>query len=65
MAARNTKQLGVSMLYTHKKTGNRYHLLETIKLKFAGKWVEAVLYQDYKTGEKFVRTIGDFNEKFE
>ena len=53
------------MLYTHKKTGNRYHLLETLKLKFAGKWVEAVLYQDYKTGEKFVRTIGDFNEKFE
>jgi hypothetical protein len=39
--------------------------LEAIKLKFAGKWVEAVLYQDYKTGEKFVRTLGDFNEKFE
>jgi hypothetical protein len=52
------------MLYTHKKTGNRYHLLETVRLKFAGMWVEAVLYQDYKTGEKFVRTIGDWNEVF-
>lgn len=53
------------MLYTHKETGNRYHMLQFLKMKFAKKWLDAVLYQDYKTGEKYVCTFADWNEEFE
>lgn len=46
--------------------GCTYTFIESVSLKcpVTGKWYDAVLYENVM-GERFVRELGDFNNKFE
>jgi len=60
------------MIYTHKRTGNRYLVTDTdVRLKHpdTGLWVAAVEYRALGgvsiPPAKYVRTLADFEAKFE
>jgi hypothetical protein len=49
--------------YTHKTKGGRYAIFHRFMFKQNGAWFESVLYENEK-GERFGRTVEDFNSKF-
>jgi hypothetical protein len=52
--------------YKHIRTGNLYSVLNTCQTKIGGEWFDGVVYVSAEHGgELFVRTVKQFNEKFE
>lgn len=47
-------------IYVHTKTGNRYRIIEECKMKYEGKWMDAVAYMSEKDGELYIREYDDF-----
>lgn len=47
-------------IYVHTKTGNRYRIIQECKMKYDGKWMDAIAYVSEKDGEMYVREYGDF-----
>jgi hypothetical protein len=54
------------MIYTHKKSGNKYVIIKKATMKVEGTWIPAVVYmaEDSADGKLFVRSEISFNEKF-
>ncbi len=61
------------MIYTHKKTGNKYRILDIVHVKVNGVWKEAVLYEprpEYGAekqakAKRYARLKEDFEENFD
>jgi hypothetical protein len=61
------------MIYTHKKTGNKYRILDIVQVKVNGVWKEAVLYEprpEYGAEKQvkakwYVRLKEEFEARFE
>lgn len=47
-------------IYVHTKTGNRYRIIQECKMKYDGKWMDAVAYISEKDNEIYVRKYDDF-----
>lgn len=47
-------------IYVHTKTGNRYRIIQECKMKYNGKWMDAITYISEKDGEIYVREYNDF-----
>jgi uncharacterized membrane protein len=47
-------------IYVHTKTGNRYRIFQECKMKYNGKWMDAIVYVSEKDGEMYVREYSDF-----
>ena len=51
-------------IYIHTKTGNRYRIFQECKMKYDGKWMDAITYISEKDGEMYVREYNDFMLNF-
>lgn len=47
-------------IYVHTKTGNRYRIIQECKMKYNGKWMDAIAYVSEKNDEMYVREYSDF-----
>ena len=47
-------------IYVHTKTGNRYRVIQECKMKYDGKWMDAIAYISEKDNEMYVREYNDF-----
>ena len=47
-------------IYVHTKTGNRYRIIQECKMKYDGKWMDAVAYIGEKDSEMYIREYNDF-----
>lgn len=47
-------------IYVHTKTGNRYRIIQECKMKYDGKWMDAIAYVSEKDNEIYVRKYDDF-----
>lgn len=47
-------------IYVHTKTGNRYRIIQECKMKYDGKWMDAIAYIGEKDSEMYVREYSDF-----
>lgn len=47
-------------IYVHNKTGNRYRVIQECKMKYDGKWMDAIAYVSEKDNEIYVRKYDDF-----
>ena len=47
-------------IYVHTKTGNRYRVIQECKMKYDGKWMDAIAYISEKDSEMYVREYNDF-----
>lgn len=47
-------------IYVHTKTGNKYRIIQECKMKYGGKWMDAIAYISEKDGEIYVREYNDF-----
>ena len=47
-------------IYVHTKTGNRYRVIQECKMKYDGKWMDAIAYVSEKDSEVYVREYSDF-----
>ena len=47
-------------IYVHTKTGNRYRVIQECKMKYDGKWMDAIAYISEKDNEMYVREYSDF-----
>ena len=47
-------------IYVHTKTGNRYRVIQECKMKYDGKWMDAIAYVSEKDNEIYVRKYDDF-----
>ena len=47
-------------IYVHTKTGNRYIVIQECKMKYDGKWMDAIAYISEKDSEMYVREYNDF-----
>jgi hypothetical protein len=47
-------------IYVHTKTGNRYRVIQECKMKYDGKWMDAIAYISEKDNEIYVRKYDDF-----
>jgi hypothetical protein len=50
--------------WEHIRSGRMYDVLNTVKSKYGGEWVESVLYTDNQ-GELYTRPLKEFKQKFE
>lgn len=46
--------------YVHTKTGNRYRVIQECKMKYDGKWMDAIAYVSEKDREMYIRECNDF-----
>lgn len=51
-------------IYVHTKTGNKYRIVQSCKMKYDGKWMDAITYISEKDGEVYVREFCDFFNNF-
>lgn len=51
-------------IYVHIKTGNRYRIIQECKIKYDGKWMDAIAYIGEKDNEMYVREYNDFTLNF-
>ena len=51
-------------IYVHTKTGNRYRIIQECKMKYDGKWMDAIAYIGEKNSEMYVREHNDFTLNF-
>lgn len=51
-------------IYVHTKTGNRYRIFQKCKMKYDGKWMDAITYISEKDGEMYVREYNNFTLNF-
>ena len=47
-------------IYVHTKTGNRYRVIQECKMKYDGKWMDAIAYISEKDNAMYVREYNDF-----
>lgn len=47
-------------IWVHTKTGNRYRIIQECKMKYDGKWMDAIAYISEKDNEMYVREYNDF-----
>lgn len=47
-------------IYVHTKTGNRYRIIQECKMKYDGKWMNAIAYISEKDSEMYIREYNDF-----
>jgi len=47
-------------IYVHTKTGNRYRVIQECKMKYDGKWIDAIAYVSEEDSEMYVREYNDF-----
>ena len=47
-------------IYVHTKTGNRYRIIQECKMKYNGKWMDAIAYVSDRDNEMYVREYSDF-----
>lgn len=47
-------------IYVHTKTGNRYRIIQECKMKYNGKWMDAIAYISEKDSEMYIREYSDF-----
>ena len=47
-------------IYVHTKTGNRYRVIQDCKMKYDGRWMDAIAYIGEKDSEMYVREYNDF-----
>ena len=47
-------------IYVHTKTGNRYRIIQECKMKYNGKWMDAIAYVSEKNDEMYIREYSDF-----
>lgn len=47
-------------IYVHTKTGNRYRIIQECKMKYDGKWMDAIAYISEKDSEMYIREYNDF-----
>jgi hypothetical protein len=47
-------------IYIHTKTGNRYRVIQECKMKYDGKWMDAIAYISEEDSEMYVREYSDF-----
>ena len=52
------------LTYVHTKTGNRYRVIQECKMKYDGKWMDAIAYISEKDSEMYVREYNDFVGNF-
>lgn len=51
-------------IYVHTKTGNRYRIIQECKMKYDGKWMDAIAYVSEEDSEMYVREYNDFMINF-
>jgi hypothetical protein len=51
--------------YRNKKTGTTYVRLRNCQVKIDDTWVDGIIYMDEAYEKTYVRTLGDWCEKFE
>jgi hypothetical protein len=51
-------------IYVHTKTGNRYRIVQVCKMKYDGKWMDAIAYVSEKDSEMYIREYSDFMLNF-
>ena len=47
-------------IYVHTKTGNRYRIIQECKMKYNGKWMDAIAYVSERDNEMYIREYSDF-----
>lgn len=47
-------------IYVHTKTGNRYRIIQECKMKYDGKWMDAIAYVSERDNEMYIREYSDF-----
>lgn len=47
-------------IYVHTKTGNRYRIIQECKMKYDGKWMDAIAYVSERDNEMYIREYNDF-----
>ena len=47
-------------IYVHTKTGNRYRVIQECKMKYDGKWMDAIAYVSERDNEMYIREYNDF-----
>lgn len=47
-------------IYVHTKTGNRYRIIQECRMKYDGKWMDAIAYIGEKDSEMYIREYSDF-----
>ena len=47
-------------IYVHTKTGNRYRIVQVCKIKYDGKWMDAIAYVSERDNEMYIREYNDF-----
>lgn len=51
-------------IFIHIKTGNRYRIVQTCRMKFKGKWMDAIIYEREEAYGTYVREYEDFKANF-
>ena len=51
---------GLHFIYVHTKTGNRYRIIQECKMKYDGKWMDAIAYVSERDNEMYIREYNDF-----
>lgn len=47
-------------IYVHTKTGNRYRIIQECRMKYDGKWMDAIAYVSERDNEMYIREYSDF-----
>ena len=61
---RDTTHIAKYKIYKHYRNKKTYLVEDFCKIQVNGEWVDAVIYSD-EADNKFVRSLSEFEEKFE